>query len=272
MLHRRGTPSYRHCLEVPMRGLLATVIAASCTAGAIFLAGPAARAAAPDCSGTIQITSLAFDVPQLRPGQVATATVVAQNCTDQQQSAFVQYLGRYVGSTPGIPAGCPAVDPLPQQATIAAGGTFTGSIGYRAFTGCTATGLEVTVSITDSTGSRISRTAQIPIVQAPACTVTYRNTSEWSQGFVAQVTVTNLAATEVNGWTVAFTYPGDQRVHSSWNATVHQTTTTVTAANRPYNAAIAPGAATTFGLQGTWHTSDAAPTAFTLNGIPCQTR
>jgi uncharacterized protein YraI len=255
-----------------MRRLLATAIAVLSTAGVIFLAGPAARAATPDCSGTVQITSLAFDVPQLLPGQVATATVVAQNCTDQQQSVFVQYLGRYVGSTPGIPVGCPVLDPFPQWAVIAAGGTFVGSIGYSAFTGCTATSLQVTVSIGDGTGTQVSRTVQIPIGQTPACAVAYRNTSEWSHGFVAEIKVTNLAAAAVNGWTVVFTYPDDQRVHSSWNATVHQTDTTVTAANLPYNAVIAPGATTTFGVQGTWHTGDAAPTAFRLNGAPCQTR
>jgi hypothetical protein len=35
---------------------------------------------------------------------------------------------------------------------------------------------------------------------------------------------------------------------------------------------IAPGAGTSFGFQGTWHASDANPTAFTLNGSACATR
>jgi len=40
----------------------------------------------------------------------------------------------------------------------------------------------------------------------------------------------------------------------------------VTATNAPYDRSIAPGASVSFGFQGTWHTSDASPTAFALNG------
>jgi cellulase/cellobiase CelA1 len=102
--------------------------------------------------------------------------------------------------------------------------------------------------------------------------VTYARQSEWSTGFVAQVTIANTGSAAVNGWTLAFTFPGDQVIASAWNAAVRQTGAAVTATNLSYNRVIAPGTSTAFGFQGSWHTSDASPTAFTLNGAACTVR
>jgi hypothetical protein len=43
----------------------------------------------------------------------------------------------------------------------------------------------------------------------------------------------------------------------------------VIASNASYNGALAPGASTSFGMQGTWTNSDAAPSSFTVNGATC---
>jgi hypothetical protein len=43
----------------------------------------------------------------------------------------------------------------------------------------------------------------------------------------------------------------------------------VTIANESYNATIPAGGSTSLGFQGTWSASDAAPTAFTVNGTAC---
>src|SRR3954451_1818088 len=53
---------------------------------------------------------------------------------------------------------------------------------------------------------------------ATGCTVTY-TTNEWSGGFTAQIRVTNLGAA-LNGWRLEWTYGGDQKVTSAWNAQV----------------------------------------------------
>jgi cellulase/cellobiase CelA1 len=89
---------------------------------------------------------------------------------------------------------------------------------------------------------------------------------------VAQASVANTGTSAVNGWSLAFSFPGDQHITSSWNAAVQQTGAAVIAGNLGYNASIAPGASATFGVMGSWHVSNAAPTSFTLNGVPCQTR
>lgn len=113
-------------------------------------------------------------------------------------------------------------------------------------------------------------TADTPPTPPPStCRVTYRNESEWPGGFVATVTVRNTGAAPIDGWTVTFTFPGDQQVTSGWNATVGQTGATVTARNVDWNRTLAPNGSATFGLQGRWGASDAAPTGFSLNGAPC---
>ena len=102
-----------------------------------------------------------------------------------------------------------------------------------------------------------------------ACHVTYTTSSQWAGGFVANLTIGNTGTSAINGWTLGFTFPGDQRVTSWWNATVAQNGEAVTASNASYNATISPGGTATLGLQGTWASSDAAPTAFTINGTAC---
>lgn len=104
---------------------------------------------------------------------------------------------------------------------------------------------------------------------AGGCRVGYTRQSEWPGGFVATLTITNTGTTTVNGWTLTFGFPGDQKVSSAWGATVAQSGATVTAVSADYDATIAPGAGVTFGIQGTWATADTAPTAFVLNGAAC---
>ena len=101
-----------------------------------------------------------------------------------------------------------------------------------------------------------------------ACKVGYVK-SEWAGGFTASVTITNTGQGPVNGWTLAFSFPGDQKVTSAWNATVSQSGSAVTARNVDFNGSIPPGGDASFGIQGTWASSGASPTAYTLNGSAC---
>ncbi|TDV57445.1 PQQ-dependent sugar dehydrogenase [Actinophytocola oryzae] len=101
-----------------------------------------------------------------------------------------------------------------------------------------------------------------------ACRVTYAPTT-WQDGFTANVTVTNTGTAAVSGWTLAWSFAGNQRITSAWNATVTQDGTAVTARNAGHNGSIPPGGNQSFGFQGTYSGSNAAPGAFTLNGGTC---
>ncbi|MFJ6352854.1 glycoside hydrolase family 9 protein [Streptomyces sp. NPDC092046] len=102
-----------------------------------------------------------------------------------------------------------------------------------------------------------------------ACVVTYTVNNVWNTGFTATVTVKNSGPTAVDGWLLAWAYPGGQRVTSAWNATVTQLGTTVSARDAGWNRTIAPGGTANFGVQGTHTGSNPSPTAFTLNGSAC---
>jgi hypothetical protein len=102
---------------------------------------------------------------------------------------------------------------------------------------------------------------------ATACTVDY-TANQWSGGFTADVKLTNNAAA-VTSWTLGWTFPGDQKVSSAWNATVTQAGAAVTASSLAWNGTLGTGASTSFGFQGTFASSNVKPADFTLNGVSC---
>ncbi|MEU8060448.1 glycoside hydrolase family 11 protein [Microbispora bryophytorum] len=101
-----------------------------------------------------------------------------------------------------------------------------------------------------------------------ACRVSYVK-NEWNNGFTAEVAVTNTGGSAINGWTLAWSFSGSQQITNSWNATVSQSGSSVTARNVSYNGSLAPGATTSFGFQGTYSGSNPNPSAFSLNGSAC---
>ncbi|MGI5149935.1 non-reducing end alpha-L-arabinofuranosidase family hydrolase [Plantactinospora sp. CA-294935] len=103
---------------------------------------------------------------------------------------------------------------------------------------------------------------------AAGCSVNYSISSQWSGGFGANVTVTNLGD-PINGWTLTWTYGGGQQVTQAWNASVTQSGAQVTARNAGYNGAIATNASVSFGFNGSWTGSNPVPSTFTLNGTTC---
>ncbi|MEU6389650.1 cellulose binding domain-containing protein [Streptomyces sp. NPDC046939] len=101
-----------------------------------------------------------------------------------------------------------------------------------------------------------------------ACKVSY-GTNVWQGGFTADVTVTNTGTTPVDAWRLAFTLPSGQRITSAWNASVSPQSGAVTASGLAHNARLGAGASQTFGFQGTYSGSFAAPGSFSLNGTAC---
>ncbi|POX46149.1 cellulose 1,4-beta-cellobiosidase [Streptomyces sp. Ru71] len=103
---------------------------------------------------------------------------------------------------------------------------------------------------------------------APACTVDYKVQNQWDTGFTAAVTVTNNGAAKT-GWSLKWTYGGNQKIGNAWNAKVTQSGTAVTAANESYNGSLSTGGSASFGFQASYSGSNAVPAAFTLDGVTC---
>jgi hypothetical protein len=197
---------------------------------------------------TVTVTS-----PGSQTGAVGTAASLQVHASDSASGQSLSY------TASGLPAGL----------TINSG---TGLISGTPTTAGTST---VTVTATDTTGASGSASFTWTINSATTgggtCQVVYTTTSQWTGGFTANVTITNTGASAINGWTLEFTFPGDQQITSAWNGTASQSGENATITNASYNGTIASGASTSLGFQGTWTTSNAAPSSFTLNGATCTT-
>jgi endoglucanase len=99
--------------------------------------------------------------------------------------------------------------------------------------------------------------------------VAYVVSNDWGSGFTADVTITNTGNSTLNGWTLAYSYAGNQTITNAWNATVSQSGQTVTATDSGWNGTLAPNGSASFGFQGSYSGSNAAPSQFSVNGSPC---
>ncbi|MBV9857404.1 MAG: glycoside hydrolase family 11 protein [Streptosporangiaceae bacterium] len=197
-------------------------------------------------SNTVTVTN-----PGSQTGTVGTAASVQIHASDSagqalSYSATGLPAGLSVNSSTGLISGTPA-----------AAGTST-----------------VTVTASDSTGASGSATFTWTIASSGGggggtCHVAYTTTSQWTGGFTANVTISNTGTSAISGWTLNFTFPGDQHITSAWNGAASQSGENATLTNASYNGTIAPGGNTSVGFQGTWTSSDAAPSSFTLNGTAC---
>jgi endoglucanase len=99
------------------------------------------------------------------------------------------------------------------------------------------------------------------------CTVV-ATTNQWTGGLTADVKITNTGPA-VSAWTLKFTVGGTVTLTSGWSGTWSQSGTTLTVSNAAWNGTLATGASTSTGFQATSTGSSPAPTAFVLNGTPC---
>jgi cellulase/cellobiase CelA1 len=103
-----------------------------------------------------------------------------------------------------------------------------------------------------------------------ACQVTYAIQSQWQDGFVTNLTISNTGANAFNGWTLTWSFPGTQRITNLWNATWTQTGQNVTtSSNADWNRVIPVGGSYSFGFQASFSGTNAAPTNFAVNGVAC---
>jgi hypothetical protein len=191
--------------------------------------------------------------PGAQNGVVGTSVTAAKlTATDSNSGATLTW------SASGLPAGL-ALASSGSSATISGTPTTAGSS-------------NVTVTVKDSTGLSASATFTWTITTGQTgtggCHVTY-TPNNWAGGFTANLTIGNTAATAINGWTLTFTFPGDQKITSNFNGGFSQSGQNATLTNASYNGTIAPNGSVSVGFQGTWTSNDSSPTKFSLNGTAC---
>jgi len=122
--------------------------------------------------------------------------------------------------------------------------------------------------VAGASGTALAVTPGAAGIAAVPCTVDYKVQNQWDTGFTAAVTITNNSAAK-SSWSLKWSYAGNQKVTSGWNAKVSQSGTAVTAANESYNGTLATGGSASFGFQGTYSGTNAVPATFTLDGVTC---
>ncbi|MFT7838500.1 cellulase family glycosylhydrolase [Saccharothrix sp. BKS2] len=160
-------------------------------------------------------------------------------------------------------------------------GTTETAAGSSATTSTTVTGLSAATTYTfavyarDAAGNRSTRSTSVNVTTqtgggGPAgCAVTYRLAGQWQGGFQGDVKIANTGTAAVSGWTLRWTWANGQTVSQSWGATTSQSGSALSATNVAYNGTIPVNGSVSFGFIGSWNGTNAAPTAFTLNGSSC---
>jgi glycosyl hydrolase family 48/cellulose binding protein with CBM2 domain/putative Ig domain-containing protein len=202
-------------------------------------------------SGTGTGNTVTVTNPGNQTGTAGTAASLQIHASDSASGQTLTY------SATGLPAGL----------------SISSSTGAITGTPTTAGTSSVTVTATDTTGAKGTASFTWTISSGSSgggsCHVTYTLNSSWPGGFTAQVAIANTGTTTINGWSLTFTFPGDEKITSNFNGGVSQTGENVTLTNASYNGTIAPGASITDGFQRNWANSDANPASFAINGTTC---
>ncbi|HEX4829671.1 MAG TPA: cellulase family glycosylhydrolase [Trebonia sp.] len=104
----------------------------------------------------------------------------------------------------------------------------------------------------------------LPATAAGAsCSAAYGVQSDWGSGFTATLNVTDTGTTALTGWTITWSYAGNQALASGWNGTWTQSGHAVTVTNMSYNGALNPGGSTSAGANFNYSGTNAAPSSVT---------
>jgi hypothetical protein len=105
------------------------------------------------------------------------------------------------------------------------------------------------------------------------CEVGYTVVNDWGSGATVSVDVINNDTAAINGWTLEWTFPGNQQISHLWGGSYTQNGVSVSVSNLSWNSTIpANGGSVNFGFNLTYSGSNGEPTDFTLNGTQCQMR
>jgi len=139
------------------------------------------------------------------------------------------------------------------------------------FTGCaTPNTVAVTSPSTETADSSSVLATTVRVAENTGFAIDYRVTSQWGNGFTAEITLQNSSADPIPAWTLNWTFPQDPtQITNLWNGTHSQTGNQVTVSNLSHNSLIPAGGSINFGFQASYPGGDlTTPVEFVFNGQP----
>ncbi|MQY14423.1 hypothetical protein SRB5_45900 [Streptomyces sp. RB5] len=127
----------------------------------------------------------------------------------------------------------------------------------------------------DAAGLRSPRSATVTFTtkspdQNPGqCKVTYKKAGDWGSGFQGDVQIANTGTTAIDGWTLTWTFPGNQVIQNMWGGTPHQTGADVSVTPADYTRRIPAAGSVTLGFIANYSGTNSSPASFALNGQAC---
>ena len=103
------------------------------------------------------------------------------------------------------------------------------------------------------------------------CHIIYVDQNDWGTGFTGAVSIKNTGTQEINGWTLTWTWSGNQQIYDAWNSTYTQSGQNVALTNAAWNPIIGPGDTLSgIGFNADYSGTNHNPTTFYVNGTLCQ--
>ncbi len=116
----------------------------------------------------------------------------------------------------------------------------------------------------------IDTPAESSILLAAQCAVDFNIVTDFGTSGRVELVIHNASGADINGWTLGWDFPNDQAITLLNNGVLSQTNANVTVSNDGLNGYIPNGSSiTNVSFDYTYSSGNDVPTAFQLNGAPC---
>ncbi len=128
----------------------------------------------------------------------------------------------------------------------------------------------VAQALVNGVGGSVTEPTPTPVPGYKAALAVNYTSWDWGTGATINITIKNNGTADINGWTLGFTFPGNQQINNIWGGSYTQNDTSVSVVNEGYNSVIgANGGTVSFGFNISYSGTNDAPASFILNGTDC---
>jgi aryl-phospho-beta-D-glucosidase BglC (GH1 family) len=145
---------------------------------------------------------------------------------------------------------------------LASGSAITNSSSTKTVTSNTTNTITSTV-----TANQTSTT--VPTSSNTNCSIKYNISNDWGTGSTISIMITNNGTSTLKGWTLTWTFEGNQTITSMWSVDYTATGNKITVTGKDSTASISAGQTVPFGMNITYSGANTIPKDFAINGTPC---